>query len=226
MENVPEEISSAITESITEQTSSQNLYKEIPANSATAWGLSTELADKKNMQEYEGTDDDDKMNGEGNKFSKKGCKMASTAKMISDALGIDVSLIDINSYDSNNDGCMSEEEIASAFRSYLSANDSEAELKTDYWKDKLSKEKLNEIVAKEEGTTYVLGQAKDVFGGDHWVVLTGYRLNDNGQIQFNYSGSSVNDAKQHRNYILGNKMKGQDNFYTITKIETYTLIKH
>lgn len=36
MENVPEEISSAITE----QTSSQNLYKEIPANSATAWGLS------------------------------------------------------------------------------------------------------------------------------------------------------------------------------------------
>lgn len=152
--------------------------------------------------------------------------MASAAKMISDALGIDVSLIDINSYDSNNDGCMSEEEIASAFRSYLSANDSEAELKTDYWKDKLSKEKLNEIVAKEEGTTYVLGQAKDVFGGDHWVVLTGYRLNDNGQIQFNYSGSSVNDTKQNRNYILGNKLKGQDNFYTITKIETYTLIKH
>ena len=57
-------------------------------------------------------------------------------------------------------------------------------------------------------------------------MLTGYTLNDKGQVQFNYSASSVNDGKQNRQYILGDKIKGQNDFYTISKIETYAFIKH
>ncbi len=217
-----------------DSTSVQKKYTEMPANSAVAWELSTELADKKNMQELVGTEDDDKMNGYHteknkdvkNKFSTVGCKMTSAAKIISDVLGIDVSLTDINEYDANGDGEMTEEEIASAFRAFLEKSDSNAELKTDYWEQQLNGEKLNEIVAKEEGTTYIIGRAKEVHGGDHWIVLTGYSLDEYGQIQFNYSGSSVNDANQNRKYILGENKTGENNFFTITKIETYTLIKH
>ena len=85
--------------------------------------------------------------------------------------------------------------------------------------------KLNEIAEDTEGTTYIFGQAEGVHGEKHWIVLTGYSLNESGQVQFNYSASSVNDEKQNRKYILGEKTNNQGNFYTITKIETYTLIK-
>ena len=151
--------------------------------------------------------------------------MTCAAKMISDALGRGVTLLDINEYDADKDGNMSEDEIATAFRAYLAESQLDVELKTDWWEQKLSLDKLNEIAEDTEGTTYIFGQAEGVHGEKHWIVLTGYSLNESGQVQFNYSASSVNDEKQNRKYILGEKTNSQGNFYTITKIGTYTLIK-
>ncbi len=146
--------------------------------------------------------------------------------MISDALGTEVSLLDINNYDADADGNMSEEEIATAFRAYLAESQPDAELKIDWWEKKLSLDKLNEIAEDTEGTTYIFGRARGVAGGEHWVVLTGYSLNGTGQVQFNYSASSANDKDKKRIYILGEKAETQKETYTITRIETYTLINH
>lgn len=70
-------------------------------------------------------------------------------------------------------------------------------------------------------------RAENVHGGQHWIVLEGYSINSNGQVQFDYSsscdGTSKNDVG--RNYILGTPTDEQknQNFYSISKIETYTI---
>ena len=66
-----------------------------------------------------------------------------------------------------------------------------------------------------------MGRAENVHGGQHWVVLEGYSINDKGQVQFDYSGTSTNDTG--RNYILGSPEASQKDYYTISKIETYTI---
>ena len=157
-----------------------------------------------------------------NYFSRVGCKMTSAAKIISDATGMQVSLLDINNFDKNGDGLMGEDEIAEAFRSYLAKTDSGKELVTDYWEQQLSREKLDEITSSSEGTTYVLGRAEDVHSGQHWVVLTGYTVDESGLVQFNYSASSKNDVLKERKYILGDGNTKTET-YRISKIETYTI---
>ncbi len=53
---------------------------------------------------------------------------------------------------------------------------------SDYWEKQLTKEKLDEIANSQEGTTYVLGRAEDVCGGQHWIVLEGYSINESGKL--------------------------------------------
>lgn len=96
----------------------------------------------------------------------------------------------------------------------------------DNWEKQLSKEKLDEIAANQKGTTYILGKAEDVFGGPHWVVLEGYSVNANGQVEFDYNGTSDFDALNNRKYILGEPTAVQkaNNYHQISRIETYTII--
>lgn len=205
----------------------------IPVNAKDAWGIKSEYADSLTMHDLEGKADDSLMHGTtvddsgvavSNKFSQVGCKMTGGAKIISEATGIDVSLLDMNGYDTDENGLMSQEEIAASFRAYLEKTNPDAVLETDYWEKQLSLEKLNEIVSDTNGTTYVLAKADSVHNGaSHWVVLTGYQLNDLGQVQFNYSKTSKYDELNNRTYILGEKQEGQNNTYTISKIETFTI---
>jgi len=48
-------------------------------------------------------------------------------------------------------------------------------------------------------------------------------LNSNGQVEFDYNGTSENDVG--RKFILGTPTEAQkkDNYYSISKIETYTI---
>ena len=70
----------------------------------------------------------------------------------------------------------------------------------------------------------MLGRAKDVNGGEHWVVLEGYTMNSLNQVEFIYNATSKNDVYQNRKYILGSPSAAQtNNVYQIDKIETYTI---
>ena len=73
------------------------------------------------------------------------------------------------------------------------------------------------------GTTYVLGRAEDVHGGQHWVVLEGYSVNGFGQVQFDVNYTSANDKNFGRTYILGQPNENQTNTHRISKIETFTI---
>ena len=187
-----------------------------------AWGqLTNEDAIKQKMQDYENNDRiDDSMNGEGNEFSKVGCKMEGAAKILSEITDRKIDITDVNSmYDSNEDGLMTQEEISNAVKANLIDGQT---FTYDYFEKTLTKSTLDSI-SQQYGVTYVLGRAENVHGGQHWIVLEGYSINSNGQVQFDYNGTSKNDVG--RNYILGTPTDEQknQNFYSISKIETYTI---
>ena len=171
------------------------------------------------MQDYANTTNDSKMNGEGNLFSKVGCKMMGFAKILSQATGKFFSLMDINNnYDQGKDGLIGRDEIGDALKKNLKNK----KVTVDYWEKGLTKERLDKIT-RESGTTYILGKAKDVAGGDHWIVLEGYTTNSYGQVEFSYNGTSKNDVG--RKFILGEPTATQkkNNYYQITKIETFNV---
>jgi hypothetical protein len=163
---------------------------------------------------------DSSMNGTNNKFSLVGCKMEGTAKLLSEISDSKVDITAVNSdYDTNKDGLMTQEEITAAIQDKLPDGKT---VTSDYFEKTLTKETLDSI-SQQDGVTYVLGRAEDVHGGQHWIVLEGYSINSYGQVEFDYNGTSANDAG--RKYILGTPSAAQknDNYYTISKIETYTI---
>ena len=150
--------------------------------------------------------------------------MEGASKILTEITGEDIDITKVNDeYDTNKDGLMTQTEITAAIEKNLSENQT---LKSDYWENKLTKETLDEIANSQEGTTYVLGRAEDVCGGQHWIVLEGYSINESGQVVFDYNGTSENDARNNRTYILGEPTAEQkaNNYYQISKIETYTII--
>lgn len=199
---------------------------------SASWGkLKTSEAKDMRMQDYkyyenedaakqkEVTDKNALMNGN-NYFNLSGCKMCGTAKIASEVAGHKIDMKDdINDkYDANADGNMSLEESGNAIRAQLAEGKT---LKTDWFEKTLSKETLDEI-AGWEGTTYILGKAENVYKGEpHWEVLTGYSINELGQVQFDYSPTSKYDS--NRNFILGDVQSGQTDFFKIVKIETFTI---
>ena len=182
--------------------------------------------EKSTMQDYRNFSENAEMNGtsinsdgqeEGNLFSKVGCKMEGAAKISTEILGTNVDIRDVNSkYDVNKDGLLTQSEIENGIKAGLGKDKT---LSTNYYEKTLNKAQLDAISASKEGTTYMLGRAEGVGGGQHWVVIEGYSINDRGQVQFKFNGTSDNDAG--RTYILGKPESGQTNTYTISKIETY-----
>ena len=155
------------------------------------------------------------------RFSKAGCKMEGTSQIASEITDTDISITTVNNnYDTNKDGLLTKEEIEKGINSNLSEGQS---LTVDYYENTLSEETVRTIAASSEGTTYVLGRAEDVAGGQHWVVLEGYSINERGQIEFDYNPTSQNDSRNGRVYILGDVDSDQTNTYKISKIETYTV---
>lgn len=216
-------------------TNSSNLKNANYSPESANWGkLETQEALTMRMQDYRDYKDeenkknqadinakDGQMNGS-NSFSLSGCKMCGAAKIASEVAGRKIEMKDdINDkYDANADGYMSLAEVTSA----ISANVPEGKtVKSDWFEKTLTKEKLDEI-AGWEGTTYILGKAENVHNGDsHWVVLSGYSVNDLGQLQFDYSPTSINDIRNNRSFILGDPLEGQTNTYKIVKIETFNI---
>ena len=155
------------------------------------------------------------------RFSKVGCKMEGASQIASEITDSDISITDVNNnYDTNKDGLLTKEEIEKGINSNLSEGQS---LTVDYYENTLSEETVRNIATSSEGTTYVLGRAEDVAGGQHWVVLEGYSINERGQIEFDYNPTSQNDSRNGRVYILGDVDSDQTNTYKISKIETYTV---
>ena len=191
----------------------------------SGWGkLTNETAKNSTMQDHATNKEvDSSMNGN-NEFSKVGCKMEGASKILTEITGKDIDITNVNDeYDTNKDGLMTQTEITSAIEKNLSENQT---VTSDYWEKQLTKETLDEIANSQEGTTYVLGRAEDVCGGQHWIVLEGYSINESGQVVFDYNGTSENDARNNRTYILGEPTAEQkaNNYYQISKIETYTII--
>ena len=184
--------------------------------------------EKSKMQDHENFSEDAEMNGtsinkngqeESNLFSKVGCKMEGAAKISTEILGTNVDIRDVNSkYDVNKDGLLTQSEIENGIKAGLGKDKT---LSTNYYEKTLNKAQLDAISASKEGTTYMLGRAEGVGGGQHWIVLEGYSINDRGQVQFKFNGTSTRDAG--RTYILGKPESGQTNTFTISKIETYTV---
>lgn len=228
--------SSSGSTSGTDKTScEENGYQENNGKSELAgeWGrLTNEDAVNSTMQDhlrkYNKTNNidelkaDKSMNGN-TSFSLEGCKMEGASKLLTEITGNHVDITEVNNkYDKNKDGLMTQEEITAAIKDKLPDG---KKIKTDYWEVTLSKEKLDAIANSTEGTTYVLGRAEDVHGGQHWIVLEGYSVNANGQVEFDYNGTSINDANNNRKFVLGDLTDYQKkhNYHTISKIETYTI---
>ena len=212
-----------------QDSTSSNTIESITEKTSGSWGeITNEIVVNSTMQEHK-DDGLDKMNGtdkqgNSNKLSKSGCKMEGASKIITEVSGKDVDIVKINKdYDSNNDGFLNQEEITTAIQKELPEGKT---VIADNWEKQLSKEKLDEIADHQNGTTYILGRAEDVHGGQHWIVLEGYSINANGQVEFDYNGTSVFDALNNRKYILGEPTAVQkaNNYHQISRIETYTII--
>ncbi len=213
----------------------ENMKRKNSYTKFADWGKLETDADNMRMQDYaKYTNEDDieeqktirakdgTMNGN-NHFSLVGCKMCGAAKIASEVAGHKVEMKDdINDlYDANGDGYLSREEVEEAIRAQLPEGKT---VQSDWFEKTLTKEKLDEI-AGWEGTTYILGMAENVYKGEpHWVVLTGYSVNDKGQVQFDYSPTSSNDLVNNRQFILGDKQSGQNNYFTISHIQTFTIL--
>ena len=156
------------------------------------------------------------------RFSKVGCKMEGASQIASEITDSDISITDVNNnYDTNKDGLLTQQEITNGITSNLKDGQS---LSVGNFEETLSAEIVRNIATSSEGTTYVLGRAEGVAGGQHWVVLEGYSINERGQIEFDYNPTSQNDSRNGRVYVLGEVASDQKNTYTISKIETYTVI--
>lgn len=192
-------------------------------------GMEDATEDQKKDPDY--VPESDIMNGgyinndgekESYRFSKVGCKMEGASQIASEITDSDISITEVNNnYDTNKDGLLTQQEITNGISSNLKEGQS---LSVDYFEKTLSAETVRNIATSSEGTTYVLGRAEDVAGGQHWVVLEGYSINERGQIEFDYNPTSQNDSRNGRVYILGEVASDQKNTYTISKIETYTVI--
>lgn len=188
-------------------------------------------ADDLTMQYYKNTPDDELMYGttkddDGNDvenvFSKKGCMEAAVAKVLSEISGKPILLTDINSdVDVNHDGELSRYEIEKGMDKILDKELGDIyDVSSDYWETQLTKEKLAELTSADDAnTTYVLGFAPECFGG-HWVVIEGWSTNENGQVVFDYDGTSDNDVG--RTYVLGNS-DVDNKIFGIKRIQTYTI---
>lgn len=180
--------------------------------------------EKEYMQEYtdRGLKDLDAIMNGNNSFSTDGCKMEGAAKIISEILGKDTSIMTVNSQcDKNMDGLLGQGEITSYINSKLDGN---KKLSATSYEQSLDKSVLDSIPSNDGNSfTYVLGRAENVHGGQHWVVLEGYSVNDSGQVVFDYNATSKNDVGNNRTYVLGAVDPSQKETYTISKIETYTV---
>lgn len=206
-----------------------DLSPYIQQNEGSWGGIEKGSANEKStMQKHLDSSKNAEMNGtsinkngqeESNLFSAVGCKMEGAAKISTEILGKNVDITDVNGkYDVNKDGLLTQSEIENGIKTGLGKDKT---LSTNYYEKTLNKAQLDAISASKEGTTYMLGRAEGVGGGQHWVVLEGYSINDRGQVQFKFNGTSDNDAG--RTYILGEPKADQTNTYTISKIETYTV---
>ena len=168
---------------------------------------------------------DDSMNGKEELFSKEGCKMTAAAKVASQASGTDVGLYEINTnWDTDKNGLLTKEEISLGLNNLLDEKFGDVyDVKTNAI-DNPTLENLQDIVENSSGTTYVLGKAADVHGGEHWVVLEGYKANPDGTITFTYDGTSDNDNALNRSYVIG-QSKVNENIYNIVQVQTFTVYK-
>lgn len=168
---------------------------------------------------------DDSMNGKEELFSKEGCKMTAAAKVASQASGTDVGLYEINTnWDTDKNGLLTKEEISLGLNNLLDEKFGDVyDVKTNAI-DNPTLENLQDIVENSSGTTYVLGKAADVHGGEHWVVLEGYKANPDGTITFTYDGTSDNDNALNRSYVIG-QSKVNGNIYNIVQVQTFTVYK-
>ena len=167
---------------------------------------------------------DEKMNGEGNNFSKKGCLMTAVAKIASEVSGKEIDIfVDINQkVDKDKDGNLTVDEISNGLNDILDS------LMGDIYDvdvKNIEDVKLNDLKdianSDENATTYVLGFAPDCYGG-HWVILEGYNVDSSGKVTFSYDGTSDNDLG--RTYVLGTANQNADeNLYGINRIETVTI---
>jgi len=171
-------------------------------------------------------------------FSNSGCKVASVAIIIEQAIGKTVDIKEIDEFDKDRDGLFSTEECLSAFKHYLAEGD---DVSVDRYDNDLSvtngkrfdRKKIEEI-AKSDNEVYVIARAQGVCGGSHWVVLKGYDevsvmyknektgyIEKTNQLRFDYRGSSKND--RNRTYVLGQKVGNQYETYGVDCIEVYNV---
>lgn len=189
-------------------------------------------ADKLTMQKYSKEtykyqpNLDEKMNGDGNTFSTKGCLMTAVAKIASEVSGKEIDpYLDVNQkIDKNKDGKLSVDEISNGLNSLLD------DLLGDIYDVNVNNienvnlsDLQNNVSENLSTTTYVLGFAPDCYGG-HWVVLEGYNVDSSGRVSFSYDGTSDND--NGRSYILGtsNQNTGEQ-VYGISRIETVSITR-
>ena len=189
-------------------------------------------ADKLTMQKYSKEPYkyhphlDEKMNGDGNTFSTKGCLMTAVAKIASEVSGKEIDpYLDVNQkIDKNKDGKLSVDEISNDLNSLLD------DLLGDIYDVNVNNlenvnlsDLQNNVSENLSTTTYVLGFAPDCYGG-HWVVLEGYNVDSSGRVSFSYDGTSDND--NGRSYILGtlNQNTGEQ-VYGISRIETVSITR-
>lgn len=169
---------------------------------------------------------DEKMNGDGNTFSTKGCLMTAVAKIASEVSGKEIDpYLDVNQkIDKNKYGKLSVDEISNGLNSLLD------DLLGDIYDVNVNNienvnlsDLQNNVSENLSTTTYVLGFAPDCYGG-HWVVLEGYNVDSSGRVSFSYDGTSDND--NGRSYILGtsNQNTGEQ-VYGISRIETVSITR-
>ena len=213
--------------------------------------ITSPFADGMKMQDLKGTPADEDMHGD-YKFSQAGCKDTAGAKISSEILGEDISLLDINKADTNEDGLLTQNELKDFIEKKLPEGETiETELLEG---SKLNRENLGRIAHPKQGErNYVLLHAIGV-GYDkdnalptetkedhpHWVVGEGFFINSLNQVQFTYDGTSGNDASRWyyirdqesygfstvaRSYILGEPYGFQEKtfFYEVTGVEVYTV---
>ena len=168
---------------------------------------------------------------EQNLYSTDGCKMEGASQIATEILGSEVSITTVNNdYDKDKNGLLSQDEISAGIRASLpegktlTTNCYSADNKNVDVLSVVNLQTVEAIAGNTSGTTYVLGRAEDVAGGQHWVVLEGYSINDRGQIEFEYNPTSKNDEYNNRTYVIGDIDSDQKNVYKISKIETYTII--
>ena len=168
-------------------------------------------------------------------FNLEGCKITSSAIVVGVATNTEIDIKEMAKYDVNKDGLFDTTECLAAFKHYLAEDDDVSVRRYDNSKKdennnsviQFDKKTFDEI-ANSNDEVYVIARADGV-GGEghkHWIVLKGYSFDKkSNMLTFDYKGSSENDRKNNRCYILGENKGGYANTYTIDCIEVYT-VKH